>query len=118
MCVTPPFPPLKMGNTYTFQVLEGTCAIRDALTSKVDPVYGLTTLHSSLKLFQAQAPPLVENADIKAASYAFGLMALGRFILRLPAEIAEEELPRLKATLITVRLFFSCAISPVVSIVY
>lgn len=26
-------------------------------------------------------------------------MALGKFILRLPAEIAEEELPRLKTTL-------------------
>lgn len=29
-------------------------------------------------------------------------MALGKFILRLPAEIAEEELPRLKQTLVTV----------------
>ena len=86
------------------QALEGTNAIRDALTSKVDPVYGLTTIHSSLKLFRAEAPP-PENADIKAASYAFGLMALGKFILRLPAEIAEEELPRLKATLITVSSF-------------
>lgn len=83
------------------QVLEGTSAIRDALTSKVDPVYGLTTIHSSLKLFQTEAPP-PESADIKAASYAFGLMALGKFILRLPAEIAEEELPRLKTTFITV----------------
>ncbi len=93
------------------QVLEGTNAIRDALTSKVDPVYGLTTIHSSLKLFQAEAPP-PENTDIKAASYAFGLMALGKFILRLPAEIAEEELPRLKATLITVSFFPFTELNP------
>jgi hypothetical protein len=30
-------------------------------------------------------------------------MALGKFILRLPAEIVEDELPRLKETIITVR---------------
>jgi CLIP-associating protein 1/2 len=83
-------------------VLEGTTAIRDALTSKVDPVYGLTTIHASLKQFQSEAPPSSESVDVKAASYAFGLMALGKFILRLPAEIAEEELPRLKTTFITV----------------
>ncbi|KAF8974575.1 clasp N terminal-domain-containing protein [Flammula alnicola] len=82
-------------------VLEGTNAIRDALTSQVDPVYGLTTMHASLKVFQSEAPPTPEGADVKAATYAFGLMALGKFILRLPAEIAEEELPRLKTTLIT-----------------
>ncbi|KAF9485369.1 hypothetical protein BDN70DRAFT_871407 [Pholiota conissans] len=82
-------------------VLEGTTAIRDALASKADPVYGLTTIHASLKQFQSEAPPSADSADVKAATYAFGLMALGKFILRLPAEIAEEELPRLKTTLIT-----------------
>jgi len=87
------------------QVLEGTNAIRDALTSKADPVYGLTTMHASLRLFYSDAPPTPEDEEIKAATYAFGLMALGKFILRLPAEIAEEEIPRLKGTLITVRPF-------------
>ena len=85
------------------QVLEGTNAIRDALASKVDPVYGLTTIHSCVKLFHSEAAAPPESSDIKASTYAFGLMALGKFILRLPAEIAEEELPRLKGTLITVR---------------
>jgi len=33
-------------------------------------------------------------------SYCFGLSALGKFIRRLPGEILEEELPRLKDTLI------------------
>ena len=88
------------------QVLEGTNTIRDALTSKADPVYGLTTMHASLRLFYSEAPPTSEDEEIKAATYAFGLMALGKFILRLPAEIAEEEIPRLKGTLITVRPFF------------
>ncbi|PPQ79539.1 hypothetical protein CVT25_003421 [Psilocybe cyanescens] len=81
-------------------VLEGTNAIRDTLTSKVDPVYGLTTMHASLRVFHLEPTPIAESEEIKAATYAFGLMALGKFILRLPAEIAEEELPRLKATLI------------------
>jgi CLIP-associating protein 1/2 len=86
------------------QVLEGTNAIRDALTSKLDPVYGLTTVHANLKAFHAEPPPSPEDEEVKSATYAFGLMALGKFILRLPAEIAEEELPRLKVTLTTVCL--------------
>ena len=76
-------------------------------------MYGLTTLHASLRAFHAEAPPSEDDADVKAASYAFGLIALGKFVLRLPAEIAEEELPRIRSTLITVSekglcLFCSC----------
>lgn len=85
-------------------MLEGTNAIRDALTTKLDPVYGLTTIHASLRVFHLAAPPSPDEEEVKAATYAFGLMALGKFVVRLPAEIAEEELPRLKATLITVYL--------------
>ncbi|KAJ2931610.1 hypothetical protein H1R20_g5325, partial [Candolleomyces eurysporus] len=82
-------------------VLEATSTIRDTLTSKNDPVYGLTTFHGCLKAFQAEECPDTSDADVKAATVAFGLIALGKFILRLPAEIAEEELPRLKATFIS-----------------
>ncbi|KAJ3790562.1 clasp N terminal-domain-containing protein [Lentinula aff. detonsa] len=84
-----------------FNVLEATNTIRDVLTARIEPVYGLTTLHASLRAFHAEAPPSAEDSDCKTASYAFGLIALGKFILRLPAEIAEEELPRLRDTLIT-----------------
>lgn len=83
-------------------MLEATNIIRDHLTSKIDPVYGLTTMHASLRAFYAEAPAAEHEKTIKATSYAFGLIALGKFILRLPAEIAEEELPRLRQTLITV----------------
>ncbi|KAF9263676.1 hypothetical protein L218DRAFT_927510 [Marasmius fiardii PR-910] len=82
-----------------FSVLEATNTIRDALTSKIEPVYGLTTMHASLKAFYAEATPAFTTNDVKSATYAFGLIAIGKFILRLPAEIAEEELPRLKGTL-------------------
>ena len=86
-------------------MLEGTNAIRDALTTKLDPVYGLTTMHASLRVFYADAPPSPEGEEVKAATFAFGLMALGKYFLRLPAEIAEEELPRLKNILISVCIF-------------
>lgn len=86
-------------------MLEGTNAIRDALTRKLDPVYGLTTMHASLRVFHADAPPSPEGEEVKATTFAFGLMALGKYFLRLPAEIAEEELPRLKHTLISVCTF-------------
>lgn len=82
--------------------MEATNTIRDALTMRVEPVYGLTTMHASLRTFYACPPPLFSDETVKLASYAFGIIALGKFILRLPAEILEEELPRLKATLISV----------------
>ncbi|KIK65484.1 hypothetical protein GYMLUDRAFT_38957 [Collybiopsis luxurians FD-317 M1] len=83
-----------------FNVLEATNTIRDVLTARIEPVYGLTTLHASLRAFQVMEPPSEDDTDVKASSYAFGLIALGKFVLRLPAEIAEEELPRLRNTLI------------------
>ena len=84
------------------KILEATNTIRDALVARVEPVYGLTTLHASLRVFLLDDAPDPSLASIKSASYAFGLVALGKFILRLPAEILEEELPRLKATLTAV----------------
>ncbi|KAH7887935.1 clasp N terminal-domain-containing protein [Phlebopus sp. FC_14] len=80
------------------EVLEATKTIRDALTMRVEPVYGLTTMHSSLRAFISE-PAL--DPIVKAGSHAFGLIALGKFILRLPAEVLEEELPRLKHTFIS-----------------
>ena len=74
---------------------------------KLDPVYGLTTMHASLRVFYADAPPSPESEEVKASTFAFGLMALGKYFLRLPAEIAEEELPRLKNTLTSVCTLFS-----------
>ena len=84
--------------------MEATNTIRDALTMRVEPVYGLTTMHASLRTFYACPPSPLSDETTKQASYAFGMIALGKFISRLPAEILEEELPRLKATLISVRI--------------
>ncbi|GLB33596.1 putative CLASP N terminal [Lyophyllum shimeji] len=82
-------------------VLEATNTLRDALCANIEPVYGLTTMHASLRAFRAEPHPAFCDEDVKSTAYAFGLIALGKFILRLPAEIAEEELPRLKGTLIS-----------------
>jgi len=62
-------------------------------------------MHASLKEFHATEPCSEADSEVKAATYAFGLIALAKFILRLPAEVAEEELPRMKTTLISVRIF-------------
>jgi len=59
-------------------------------------------MHASLRAFFVESPPDSCQTDVKAATYAFGLSALGKFILRLPSEILEEELPRMKTTLISV----------------
>ncbi|KAG2152962.1 clasp N terminal-domain-containing protein [Suillus clintonianus] len=79
-------------------VLEATKTIRDALATRIEPVYGLTTMHGSLRAFLAEPS---SDASAKDASHAFGLIAVGKFIMRLPAEVLEEELPRLKSTLMT-----------------
>jgi CLIP-associating protein 1/2 len=82
------------------QVFEATNTIRDALTSRVEAVYGLTILHAALVSFRASPIPPSCSEETKASSYAFGLIALAKFALRLPAEVLEEELPRLKHTLV------------------
>ena len=83
--------------------MQATFTIRDAVATRVEPVYGLTTMHAILLAFRTEASPATAAATTKASTFAFGLIALGKFILRLPAEILEEELPRLKATIISVR---------------
>jgi len=53
-------------------------------------------MHASLREFLAEPS---SDAGSKDASHAFGLIALGKFVMRLPTEVLEEELPRLKYTL-------------------
>ncbi|KIY49594.1 hypothetical protein FISHEDRAFT_72906 [Fistulina hepatica ATCC 64428] len=83
------------------KILEATNSIRDAITTRIEPVYGLTTLHAALRLFCDEPYPEWSTEEAKSTTYAFGLIALGKFILRLPAEIAEEEIPRLRAAFIS-----------------
>lgn len=69
----------------------------------MDAVFGLTTIHGSLRAFLSEPIPASADSEVRETTLAFGLMALGKFILRLPAEIVEDELPRLKETIINVR---------------
>ena len=71
------------------------------LASRIEPVYGLTTLHASIRAFRDLSS--TADLEIRNGTYAFGLIALGKFILRLPAEVLEDELPRLRITLTSVR---------------
>src|SRR5262249_33837453 len=59
------------------QVLEATIAVRDAMTSRIEPVYGLMTMHACLNTFHASPAPSADMDEVKLTSYAFGLMALG-----------------------------------------
>ncbi|THH33792.1 hypothetical protein EUX98_g406 [Antrodiella citrinella] len=81
-------------------VLQATITFRDALTQRIEPVYGLTTMHASVRAFRDSPLLPGSNAEIKDGSLAFGLIALGKFMLRLPAEVLEDELPRLRPSLI------------------
>jgi CLIP-associating protein 1/2 len=58
-------------------------------------------MHASLRAFNNNTNKVANaNPEVKASTYAFGLSGLGKFIMRLPAEILEDELPRMKATVI------------------
>jgi CLIP-associating protein 1/2 len=61
-------------------------------------------MHASLHEFRGEAVPADSTAAVKASTYAFGLSALGKFILRLPSEVLEDELPRMRNTLTSVRV--------------
>ncbi|KAI1792902.1 clasp N terminal-domain-containing protein [Ganoderma leucocontextum] len=82
-------------------VMQATNLFRDTLTSRIEPVYGLTTLHATLRAFRDAPLPPSATTEIRDSTYAFGLIALGKFFLRLPPEVLEEELPRLRSTLIS-----------------
>lgn len=82
--------------------MQATTTFRDTLTSRIEPVYGLTTMHACLHTFKESPLPPLADIETKNGTYAFGLIALGKFILRLPAEVLEDELPRLRATLTSV----------------
>ncbi|KZT58787.1 ARM repeat-containing protein [Calocera cornea HHB12733] len=81
-------------------VLLATNAIRDGITTQFDPVFGVTQLNACLRAFVQQPVPAFATETARSATYAFGLVGLGKFIMRLPAEILEDELPRLKGLLL------------------
>jgi CLIP-associating protein 1/2 len=85
------------------QVDEGTLTIRDAQVELMNErnytLYGLSTMEHCLKAFLAQPMPSQASHDAKLRAHAFGLVTLAKFIIRLPADILEEELPKIKLTL-------------------
>jgi hypothetical protein len=102
------FPILTSHLIDTSQVLEATSTIRDNLISRQEPVWCLKTLHGCLLNYLAEHVPQEHFTDpralahVRAGSHAFGIIGLGKLIMRLPPEIVEEELPLLKRTLTTV----------------
>ncbi|KAG8689034.1 suppressor of tub2 mutation [Ceratobasidium sp. 394] len=83
------------------QVLQGTNAIRDALTAAVEPVFGLTTANGCLLSFLEEAPPTPELEAVRANSWAYGLIGMAKLVMRFPPDILEEEIPRIRSTLTT-----------------
>ncbi|KIO19258.1 hypothetical protein M407DRAFT_11490 [Tulasnella calospora MUT 4182] len=82
-------------------VFEATNAIRDVLIEKCDPIMGLSTVNRGLEDFLKRPAAEESLVDARTSSYCFSLVALAKFILLLPGEVLEDELPRLKGTLIT-----------------
>ena len=81
----------------TIGAVEG---IADDFCAELEPLYGLGSLHNSLDQY------LALNANSNGAegvSYALGLRLFGRLFSRLPAEVLEEELAKLRDLIINVR---------------
>lgn len=85
------------------QTGDGTNAVRDALVEACDPVIGLTIVNQALDTFLKRVSR-DSTVDISArtGAYCFCLVAMAKFILVLPAEVVEDELPRVQGSLIKV----------------
>jgi len=85
---------------------EGTLTIRDAQVELMNErnisLYALSTMNACLKAFLSQPVPLHPSQDTKTRTYTFGLITMAKFIIKLPADIVEEELPKMKQTLVEV----------------
>ncbi|KAF8592524.1 hypothetical protein K439DRAFT_1400409 [Ramaria rubella] len=94
---------LRLRYAQDFNVDEGTLAIRDAQVELVNErnytLYGLSTMDLCLKNFLAQPTPSFASQNAKLRAHAFGLITMAKFIIRLPADILEEELPKIKLSL-------------------
>lgn len=60
-------------------VLQGTTEIRDLLSSRLDPVFGLMTVNAALKGFLSDSLPAHVPAEMRTSSLAFGLIAFAKF---------------------------------------
>jgi CLIP-associating protein 1/2 len=79
----------------TVAAVEG---IAEVFCAQLEPVYGLGALRSSLATFLDQAP-----STTVASAFALGLRLMGRYFSRLPMEVLEDELPKAKDLIQTVR---------------
>ncbi|KAF8528882.1 clasp N terminal-domain-containing protein [Hysterangium stoloniferum] len=95
---------LQLRYAQDFNVDEGTLTIRDAQVELMNErnyaLYGLSTMNICLKGFLSQPLPPFASQDARLRGYAFGLVTMAKFIIKLPADILEEELPKIKSTLI------------------
>ncbi|KAG8899341.1 suppressor of tub2 mutation [Tulasnella sp. 403] len=82
-------------------LVEATNIIRDELIKKSDPILGLAIVHRKLDEYlrggTVSDPTL---ADTTTSSYCFALLTIAKFILLLPAEVLEDELPRVRDSLL------------------
>ncbi|GJJ07339.1 hypothetical protein Clacol_001540 [Clathrus columnatus] len=95
---------LRLRYAQDFNVDEGTVTIRDAQVELMNErnytLYGLSTMSICLKNFLSLPEPSFASRDVKLRAHAFGLITMAKFIVKLPADILEEELPKIKSNLI------------------
>lgn len=73
-------------------------ALMELFTDSIDPICGVGALESAIEI-SAQSD---SKGAKEAMSFSLALKALGRLFLRLPAEVLEEEIPRVQDVLINV----------------
>lgn len=95
---------LRLRYAQDYNVDEGTVIIRDAQVELMNErnytLYGLSTMRICLKNFLSHTEPKSVSKDVKLRAHAFGLITMAKFIIKLPADILEEELPKIKSNLI------------------
>lgn len=71
----------------------------ELFTDSIDPICGVGALESAIEI---SAHNDSSDATKSAMSFSLALKALGRLFLRLPAEVLEEEIPRVQDVLMKV----------------
>lgn len=92
-------------------VRQATTALCSTASAQLSPIFALYTLSSTLRALLPPPSPsdaqrglaFSADADAVAQPFAFGLLELGRVVMRLPAEVVSEELPRLRDLILPVR---------------
>lgn len=87
---------------------QATTSLFTLVTDRLSPIFCLYTLSSTLRGLVPDGGSEEGGYEGEPQGFGFGLLELGRCMMRLPGEVVSEELPRLRDLILPVRRDPSC----------